>query len=76
MRSLIIKAVCFFLGLFLMSCTSVKYSTDPDLIGYSEHGKASFYAMKFQFRKTASGERFNQFSKTAAHRKLPFGTKI
>ena len=54
----------------------MKDRTNPDLIGYSEFGKASFYAMKFQFKKTASGERFNQFSKTAAHRKLPFGTKI
>lgn len=32
--------------------------------------------MKYQFRKTASGERFNQFSKTAAHKTLPFGAKV
>ncbi len=32
--------------------------------------------MKFQSRKTASGERFNQSSKTTAHKKLPFGTKV
>jgi len=32
--------------------------------------------MKFQFRKTASGERFNNYSNTAAHRELPFGTKV
>lgn len=39
-------------------------------------GKASFYADKFQSRKTASGERFDQKAKTAAHKKLPFGTKV
>ncbi|WP_297692434.1 septal ring lytic transglycosylase RlpA family protein [uncultured Eudoraea sp.] len=32
--------------------------------------------MKFLFRKTASGERFNQLALTAAHRTLPFGTKV
>ena len=32
--------------------------------------------MKFQFRKTASGERFNNYSMTAAHKSLPFGTKV
>ncbi len=50
--------------------------TDPKLVGYEEFGKASYYAIKYQFRKTASGERFNQFALTAAHRKLPFGTKV
>jgi len=42
----------------------------------AEHGKASYYAMKFQGAKTASGERFNQSAKTAAHRTLPFGTRV
>ena len=32
--------------------------------------------MKFQFRKTASGEKFNNYSMTAAHKTLPFGTKV
>jgi len=32
--------------------------------------------MKYQYRKTASGETFNQLAKTAAHKKLPFGTRV
>jgi rare lipoprotein A len=36
-------------------------------------GKASFY---WHGQKTASGERFNPGSMTAAHRSLPFGTKV
>ena len=32
--------------------------------------------MKYQFRKTASGERFNNYSMTAAHKTLPFGTWV
>ena len=41
-----------------------------------ETGKASFYADKFQGRKTANGETFKQSKKTAAHKTLPFGTKV
>lgn len=36
-------------------------------------GVASFY---WQGRSTASGERFNPSAMTAAHRSLPFGTKV
>ena len=50
--------------------------SSPEWIGYQESGKASYYAMKYQNRKTASGERLNQRSNTAAHRKLPFGTIV
>jgi rare lipoprotein A len=32
--------------------------------------------MKFQSKKTASGELYDKAKKTAAHRKLPFGTKV
>lgn len=39
-------------------------------------GKASWYGGKFHGRKTASGERFNQNGMSAAHRTLPFGTKV
>ena len=39
-------------------------------------GKASFYAMKFSGRKTASGERLHHDSLTWAHRTYPFGTQL
>jgi rare lipoprotein A len=42
----------------------------------TESGKASYYADKFEGRKTASGETFHQSAMTAAHRTLPFGTKV
>jgi rare lipoprotein A len=42
----------------------------------TESGKASFYADKFQGRKTASGVPFSQYKMTAAHKTLPFGTKV
>lgn len=39
-------------------------------------GKASYYSNKFNGRKTASGETFRNSKKIAAHRTLPFGTKV
>ncbi|PSU30834.1 septal ring lytic transglycosylase RlpA family protein [Photobacterium aquimaris] len=40
------------------------------------YGKASFYANMFQGRKTANGQIFDQGKLTAAHRTLPFGTRV
>ena len=39
-------------------------------------GQATFYADRFHGRTTASGERFDQQAMTAAHRRLPFGTRV
>lgn len=39
-------------------------------------GTASWYGAKFHGRRTANGERFNKNDMTAAHRSLPFGTKV
>lgn len=39
-------------------------------------GFASFYSNKHHGRKTASGEKFNMFKLTAAHKTLPFGTRL
>jgi rare lipoprotein A len=43
--------------------------------GHSFSGMASFYGNE-SGSKTASGQRFNQNDLTAAHRSLPFGTKL
>lgn len=39
-------------------------------------GKASFYADKFEGVPTASGEKYRHNKMTAAHKTLPFGTKV
>ena len=39
-------------------------------------GAASWYGPKFHGRLTANGERFNMDDLTAAHRTLPFGTRV
>lgn len=42
----------------------------------SGSGKASFYGDKFHGKKTASGETYDMHDMTAAHKTLPFGTKV
>lgn len=44
--------------------------------GKIQEGVASWYSDKFNGRKTANGERFDQKKMTAAHNKLPFGTWV
>ena len=39
-------------------------------------GLASFYGAKFNGRRTASGEKFSNGTLTAAHKTLPFGSKV
>ena len=39
-------------------------------------GKASWYGKQFHGRTTASGEPYNMFQFTAAHRQLPLGTWV
>jgi rare lipoprotein A len=46
---------------------------------FGEHkmeGVAAFYSNRFNGRKTASGQRFNNAAMTAAHNTLPFGTRV
>jgi rare lipoprotein A len=43
---------------------------------YKKDAHASYYADKFNGKRTASGARFDNSKYTAAHRKFPFGTKL
>ncbi|RVU20702.1 septal ring lytic transglycosylase RlpA family protein [Methylobacterium oryzihabitans] len=43
---------------------------------HAQSGAASWYGPGFQGRRTANGERFNTHAYTAAHRRLPFGTRV
>ena len=70
-------AICLLLALFLHGCASVtKHEPQPDSVGYKQTGMASYYAKKLHNRKTASGERFDNYAMTAAHKTLPFGTEV
>ena len=62
MRKVIIMLLCLF----------TMYSFKNDVIT----GKASYYGENHHGRKTASGEIFNMYKYTAAHKYLKFGTMI
>ena len=62
-------SVFIFLSFFMFGCvTSQK--------GIFQSGRASWYGDRFHGRKTASGEVYNMNAMTAAHKTLPFGTKV
>ncbi|HEX5529314.1 MAG TPA: septal ring lytic transglycosylase RlpA family protein [Methylomirabilota bacterium] len=48
----------------------------PPVTGLEEVGFASWYGAQHQGRRTASGEVFDMNRLTAAHRTLPFGTRL
>ncbi len=66
----------FAAGVLAALAMSPLASLPASAAGFSESGVASYYADKFQGRRTASGERYEKTALTAAHRTLPLGTKI
>jgi rare lipoprotein A len=44
--------------------------------GFREQGIASWYGPGFHGKQTANGERYDMHGMTAAHRVLPFGTRV
>ena len=62
----------FFLGLSF----SPNYANAKNNSPMVQEGTASWYGGKFHGRKTASGERFNTYDLTAAHRTLPMNTLV
>ena len=47
------------------------YNVQPSAEGYREEGISSWYGAKFHGRRTSSGEPFDMYQLTAAHRSLP-----
>jgi rare lipoprotein A len=48
----------------------------PDRYSHSEVGFASYYSKSLHNKKTASGEPYNMYALTAAHRSLSLGTYV
>ncbi len=77
-------ALIFIILIFSACSSSVRYAANKKsrissnkkqsgdvIVGYS-----SYYGKKFHGRKTANGEVFDMYGKTAAHRNLAFGTRL
>lgn len=52
------------------------YSVKESSVGYKEKGIASWYGKKFHGHRTSSGEIYNMYSMTAAHKTLPLPTYV
>lgn len=52
------------------------YQPIPDAAGFRQRGTASWYGRKFHGRKTSSGEIYDMYGVSAAHKTLPFGTVV
>jgi rare lipoprotein A len=79
------SSAVFYLWLLLLApLTSVQarhraaYLTEPTKATSTTvlRGRASWYGREFQGSRTTSGERFNRFKYTCAHKTLPFGTRL
>lgn len=74
---------CFFLLLTLLSASARPMAPGLKAAPASStaattvlRGRASWYSNEFQGRRTTSGERYNRFKYTCAHKTLPFGTRL
>jgi rare lipoprotein A len=73
--SFFILAISF----LLFSCATSKSTSKSKNLAtkpFKNNVEASYYADKFNGRKTANGEIFNNDKMTCAHRTLAFGTKL
>jgi rare lipoprotein A len=53
-----------------------RYFTKTTSAGHVERGLASWYGKQFHGRKTSSGERYDMYGMTAAHKTLPLPTYV
>ena len=64
------------LGLQVASAAAGEDETTGTAKAAVIRGRASWYGREHQGQATSSGERFNRFKYTCAHRSLPFGTRL
>lgn len=57
-----------------MACAPRAYRAPSGEVVFRQEGIASWYGPDFHGRKTSSGERYNMYGISAAHRTLPLGT--
>lgn len=63
-------------GMKVSAVKSIGQSIKFGKKGWSQEGIASWYGPKFHGGPTASGETYDMYSLTAAHRELPFNTLV
>jgi rare lipoprotein A len=76
-RTAVVIAAAAVAGLGLtLGCASEASARRPARPGDVQEGMASYYGKGFVGKRTANGERFDPNGMTAAHKTLPFGTRV
>ena len=70
------RIVLVLAGLALAAGCATTGTRPGAIAGRTEVGTASYYATRYHGRSTASGKRYDEDQWTAAHRTLPFGTRV
>ena len=60
----------------MVGCVGSYHRTGPVTSEHPQRGVASWYGPSFHGNLTANGERYDMWALTAAHRTLPFGTRV
>jgi rare lipoprotein A len=72
----VLAALALTCGASLTEAATGSKSRTTDAYERGTTGMASYYGGRFHGRRTASGARFDANGLTAAHRSLPFGTRV
>jgi rare lipoprotein A len=67
---------CCCLWIFGILALLPSFTVQAASMGDTETGIAAYYSKVFQGRRTASGEAYDGDAYTAAHNRLPFGTRL
>ena len=72
------RGMAFAVAAMLLSSCAISHANAPGLAPAAAiaTGEASYYADRFAGKRTASGEAYDPSDFTAAHRSLPFGTRV
>ena len=70
------KKSVLFLAVFAFAFLARGAFASNNITLYKNSAVASYYADKYHGRKTSNGETFNMYDMTAAHKTLPFNTKV
>jgi rare lipoprotein A len=73
MKKTFINGSLLLLSMLLIQCADVN---NESVWNHYTTGRATWYGPGFHGRTTASGETFNKYKLTAAHRTLKFGTEV
>ena len=72
----ILKIFLIGVAIFIVAGVYAQNDSVPKKKLKTQKGNASYYARKFEGRRTASGEKYRRKLLTAAHRTLPFNTRV